>query len=98
MSFSHAPQAGACQVYAADLTKPGLLARLVAALAREWRIHRDLRVLQTLDDRALHDIGVGPGGLDYAVRHGRPTPVEVAPGSMFRDRSPSLPVSWTEWR
>ncbi len=98
MSFSHAPRLGACQAFAEGKSKTGLLVRLVAALAREWRIHRDLRVLQTLDDRALRDIGIGVGGLEHAVRHGRSICSEAALTAGFGKAPPRLPLSWTEWR
>jgi len=51
--------------------RPGLLARLLTAAAREIRIRRDLRLLASLDDAALHDIGLTRGGMEDAVRHGR---------------------------
>jgi uncharacterized protein YjiS (DUF1127 family) len=97
MSIAHAPHAGACPTLGADITRPSLLARLVAILAREWRIHRDLRVLQTLDDRALRDIGIGPGGLYHAVRHGRPTRIEGDLPAIVNRPSPPLPLR-DEWR
>ena len=50
---------------------PSLFARLLAAIAREVRLRRDLRVLASLDDAGLHDIGLSRGALEYAVRHGR---------------------------
>ena len=98
MSFTQAPRIGAGQAFAADTDRNGLLARLVAALAREWRIHRDLRTLQTLDDRALRDIGIGNGGLEHAVRWGRSIPTEAASRAECGKVRPSLPLSLTEWR
>jgi uncharacterized protein YjiS (DUF1127 family) len=97
MSIAHAPHVGACPAFPADVTRPSLLARLVATLAREWRIRRDLRVLQTLDDRALRDIGIGHGGLDHGVRHGRPTRTDGDPTAVFNPPSPPLPFR-DEWR
>jgi hypothetical protein len=46
----------------------GVVAR---EIRREWRIRRDLRRISELDERMLRDIGVSPGGLEDAVRHGR---------------------------
>ena len=46
----------------------GIVAR---AVRREWRIRRDLRRISELDEHMLHDIGVSPGSLEDAVRHGR---------------------------
>jgi uncharacterized protein YjiS (DUF1127 family) len=46
----------------------GVVAR---AVRREWRIRRDLRRISELDEHMLHDIGVSPGALEDAVRHGR---------------------------
>jgi len=46
----------------------GIVAR---EIRREWRIRRDLRRISELDERMLRDIGVSPGGLEDAVRHGR---------------------------
>ena len=48
-----------------------LLVRAFAAMAREIRLRRDLRSLQSLDDVMLQDIGLGRGELEDAVRHGR---------------------------
>jgi uncharacterized protein YjiS (DUF1127 family) len=44
---------------------------VVRAVRREWRIRRDLRRISELDEHMLHDIGVSPGALEDAVRHGR---------------------------
>ena len=51
--------------------KPSRLAGLMAALMREIEIRRALREVSTLDDAMLHDIGIGPGGIEEAVRCGR---------------------------
>ncbi len=75
----------------------GALARAVAAVAAEIRARRDLHALQLLDERQLHDIGVGAGELDHAVRNGRPR----SPAHPSRaDAVPPapMPASWTEWR
>ena len=50
---------------------PSLLARLLAAIAREVRLRRDMRALAELDDAGLHDIGLSRGEVEHAVRHGR---------------------------
>ena len=75
--------------------------QLLASFAQEWRLRRDLAELQSMDARALHDIGLTRGSLESAVRNGRP---RIRPIAGASDRwSPSLdrplmPGSWTEWR
>jgi uncharacterized protein YjiS (DUF1127 family) len=72
------------------------LARLFALVAREIRIHRDMRVLASLDEAALHDIGLVRGSVEDAVRHGRLKDGVVPAAS---DPEPaSLPHSLVEWR
>ena len=51
--------------------KPSRLGGLMAALMREIEIRRALRDVSTLDEATLHDIGIGPGGIEDAVRCGR---------------------------
>jgi uncharacterized protein YjiS (DUF1127 family) len=47
------------------------LARLIAALAAELRIRRDMRRLAAMDDHILKDIGLRRCEIEYRVRHGR---------------------------
>src|SRR5215207_2966435 len=79
MSCSLATIAEFCPAAEAHVAKPNLLAQLATNLLREWRTRRDLRALEQLDDRALRGIGIGPGGLEDAVRHGRSMkPIQIA--------------------
>lgn len=96
--------ASVSSLYAASPpARPPAVQRLRSAfrqLLAEWRVQRDLRQLAELDSYILKDIGIGRGGLEDAVRHGRSRNMAgdqpVGPGPML---PPSLmPVSWTEWR
>lgn len=49
----------------------GVLARVSAAIVKEVRFRRALRDLNGIDDVMLHDLGLGRGELEDAVRHGR---------------------------
>ena len=53
----------------------GILVRNAVMLARqliaEWRLRRDIRMLQQLHDRELTDMGLGRGEIERVVRHGR---------------------------
>lgn len=40
-------------------------------LAREWRVRREIATAQMLDCASLRDIGLAPGGVESAIRHGR---------------------------
>jgi uncharacterized protein YjiS (DUF1127 family) len=72
------------------------LARLFALVAREIRVQRDMRVLASLDEAALHDIGLVRGSVEDAVRHGRLRGGVVPAAS---DPEPArLPHSLVEWR
>jgi len=51
--------------------KPALIRGLLASLLHEIRIRRALREVSALDDAALHDIGISPGGIEDAIRCGR---------------------------
>lgn len=73
-----------------------LLTRLVEGIVREFRVRRDMRVLASLDDAALHDIGLTRGGMEGALRHGR-SGEQVLPA--VQDEAPALlPRSLVEWR
>jgi uncharacterized protein YjiS (DUF1127 family) len=75
--------------------RPSVFARAAQFLAREFRARRDLRLLSSLDESALRDIGLSRGGLEDAVRHGRGAVVPArAPRTVPEVRtSPFL-----EWR
>jgi len=47
---------------------PGFIRRA----AHELRLRRDIRALAALDDRALADLGLAPGGVEAAIRSGPP--------------------------
>ena len=78
------------------------LRQLAGALLAEWQLRRDLAHLQSLDGRALHDIGLTRGSLEGAVRHGRGRHWQprTEPGEPIRELAewPVMPISWTEWR
>ena len=44
---------------------------LIAAIANELRIRRDMRQLAAMDDHMLKDIGLRRSEIEYCVRHGR---------------------------
>jgi uncharacterized protein YjiS (DUF1127 family) len=48
-----------------------ILVRLVRAMARERRVHRDNRTLKAMSDHMLRDIGLTRSQIGYAVRFGR---------------------------
>ncbi|MCB8821880.1 DUF1127 domain-containing protein [Microvirga rosea] len=81
-------------------TLSAVLSGIVAFVAREIRIRRDLRQLSTFGDAALHDIGLSRGNIEDAVRYGRPfqgTSRVVEP--LATDcHGPSVPSFQTEWR
>ena len=45
--------------------------RLIAAIADELRIRRDMRQLAAMDDHRLKDIGMRRREIEYCVRYGR---------------------------
>jgi uncharacterized protein YjiS (DUF1127 family) len=51
--------------------KPSRFRGLVTSIIHEVQIRRALREVGMLDETALHDIGIGPGGIEDAVRCGR---------------------------
>jgi uncharacterized protein YjiS (DUF1127 family) len=85
------------------IRRPGLLIRLFSAIAREIRIRRDMRMLASLDEAALHDIGLARGGVEDVVRHGRPRRNRLpasgqAPTPVSSADYPIVPNACTEWR
>ena len=72
---------------------------LVGTLAgweHEWRLRRDLRVVQEMTSRQLADIGIGRGQEEDAVRRGRSR--NAAFTACRAISAPLMPASWTEWR
>lgn len=51
--------------------RPAFVASMIGSIRRAWRRRRARSVLATFDDRALSDIGIGPGSIDHAIRFGR---------------------------
>jgi uncharacterized protein YjiS (DUF1127 family) len=86
MTRSLVPHIG---LHAGKAGKPAIagLKLWLAALAKEWRVRRALRALQDVDDRMLHDIGLDRGGIEDAVRRGRPL-----------RRASELPAHWGRYR
>ena len=70
---------------------------MVAFLAAEWRVRRDLAQLQAMDARGLHDIGLTRGSLEGAVRHGGKGLGTLCPTGEMPECQ-GMPSSWTEWR
>ncbi|RDI59503.1 DUF1127 domain-containing protein [Microvirga subterranea] len=73
-----------------------LLQRIVEVVAREFRVRRDMRALGSLDDAALHDIGLTRGSMEGALRYGRS--VEQLRPAVDEAASAPLPRSLVEWR
>src|SRR5262245_3688209 len=78
---------------------PGTLALIAASKER-----RAIQELQAFDGRTLSDIGIKRGEIEFAVRHGRPSQVNVVPFSpppkwrktdsaARRERTPPLHVA-----
>ena len=49
----------------------GWLGRAFSAVVAEWKARRAIRVLGSMDDRMLSDIGVNRDQIWYVARHGR---------------------------
>lgn len=81
-------------------SSPSPVSRLLALIAHEIRVRRDLRTLSSLGDSALHDIGLARGGLEEAVRHGRPGWGSRDARFVGSDRFGCAPQAsaFTEWR
>ena len=51
---------------------PGMhLSQLIATVVREYRTRRAIQRVAGLDDRMLHDIGIGRSEIEHAVGNGR---------------------------
>ncbi|KLK94755.1 hypothetical protein AA309_02000 [Microvirga vignae] len=59
------------ETYETAATRPSGLKDLFSAVMREIRLRRAMREMAALDDAMLQDIGLGPGGIEDAVRCGR---------------------------
>ena len=47
------------------------LVAFLVTLHGEWRVRRQIACAQMLDGASLRDIGLAPGGVESAIRHGR---------------------------
>lgn len=77
----------------------GILARLgeiVAGLAQEWAVRRDVQALESLDGRTLADLGISRGEVERAVRFGRRGALGLSIAGVVA--RPLMPVSFSEWR
>ncbi len=59
------------ETFETPAARPTVLKNLFSAVMREIRLRRAMREVASLDDAMLHDIGLGPGNIEDAVRHGR---------------------------
>jgi uncharacterized protein YjiS (DUF1127 family) len=59
------------EAYESSSARPSGLKNLFSAVMREIRLRRAMRELSALDDAMLHDIGLGHGNIEDAVRCGR---------------------------
>lgn len=69
--------------------RAGRARSFLAAIWREWQLRRDRRLLQSLDERALADLGIRHSEIDAVVRHGRGQVSSVADArwSLWRSAS-----------
>jgi uncharacterized protein YjiS (DUF1127 family) len=75
------------------------LAGWLAGLRREIQARRDSRLLASLDERDLADIGLRRTGIEHAVRYGRTLSDAEPIGRVTHPRPPSLAASVsTDWR
>jgi uncharacterized protein YjiS (DUF1127 family) len=69
---SHAPRQRQATIFDACLAAAARgLAWLIAGIANELRIRRDMRQLAAMDDHMLKDIGLRRSEIEYCVRYGR---------------------------
>ena len=47
------------------------LGRMIASVVTEWKVRRAMRVLGSMDERMLRDIGINRDQIWYVARHGR---------------------------
>lgn len=79
--------------------RPNILVRLFNRLAQEIRVRRDMRLLASFDEAALHDIGLTRSGTEDAVRHGRgPVPAAFQQSISAIDEAVAIPSFDSEWR
>ena len=72
------PELAATRPFGAVIARNGfagvvtaIVARIVAAIAEELRIRRDMRELRAMDDDMLEDIGLTRADIGSVVRYGR---------------------------
>ena len=68
---SRAPRQRQPTIFEVCLAAPRDLAWLIAAIADQLRIRRDMRRLAAMDDHMLKDIGLRRCEIEYRVRYGR---------------------------
>jgi uncharacterized protein YjiS (DUF1127 family) len=69
---SHAPRQRPAAIFEAWLAVAGRgLTWLIAAIAHELHIRRDMRHLAAMEDHMLKDIGLRRSQIEYCVRYGR---------------------------
>ena len=69
---SHAPRQRQATIFDACLAAAARgVAWLIAVIADELRIRRDMRQLAAMDDHMLKDIGLRRSEIEYCVRYGR---------------------------
>jgi uncharacterized protein YjiS (DUF1127 family) len=72
------------------------LAWIAEVVVREFRVRRDMRVLASFDEAALHDIGLTRGSMEGALRYGRSD--ERLMPALGGQEPTVLPHSLVEWR
>jgi uncharacterized protein YjiS (DUF1127 family) len=69
---SHAPRQRPATIFEGLLAAAARgLARLIAAIAHELRMRRDMRQLAAMDDYMLKDIGLHRSQIEHCVRYGK---------------------------
>jgi uncharacterized protein YjiS (DUF1127 family) len=59
------------ETFESPAARPSVLKNLFSSVMREIRLRRAMREVASLDEAMLQDIGLGPGSIEDAVRHGR---------------------------